>query len=531
MSLKWDLPRQVPEDTAALAGPLFPLPNIYHQIGDRFDDLFPDQGPFVRLYCTTGRGAIPPLLLALVTVFQMLEKVSDRTAAEWVVSRMDWKYALHLSLTYPGFHFTDLSAFRQRLVDHEEERLVFDDLLGKLKALGLIQSRSQMRTDSTHIVGLIERLNQFELVTESIRGVLGASDKLARAWTEATIPAVFYETYGQRQSTFGRKEHELGADLQQAGQDGAWLLVQVDQSAPQVVRDLSEVHILRQVLAQQFPQGTNHPPATPRPGGGEIIESPHEPEARRGTKRDEHWLGFKVQVTETCEPNQPHLITDIDVTSATANDSPELPHIQDRLQARDLVPREQFVDQGYVSGEYIVKSQNRGIDWVGPAPADTHPDNGFRQADFQVDREARQVTCPVGEVSRVWSERVTVEDEPPTIEVRFSAATCQACPAFGVCTTSRQGRSLELNAYREALEARREEAHTETFQQRYRIRAGIESTLSELVRGHGLRRARSRGQAKMLLQACLTAAAANLKRVVRWWTRPRAQSGGAMAAA
>ena len=117
MSLQWDLPRKVPEDTAALGQKLLAPDNAYRQIGDQFAKLFPDQGPFVPLYYSTGRGAIPPLLLALVTILQMLEKVSDRVAAEWVVSRLDWKYALHLLLDYPGFHFTDLYAFRQRLLE------------------------------------------------------------------------------------------------------------------------------------------------------------------------------------------------------------------------------------------------------------------------------------------------------------------------------------------------------------------------------------------------------------------------------
>jgi len=530
MSLQWDLPRKVPEDTAALGQKLLAPDNAYRQIGDQFAKLFPDQGPFVPLYYSTGRGAIPPLLLALVTILQMLEKVSDRVAAEWVVSRLDWKYALHLLLDYPGFHFTDLYAFRQRLLEHEEERLVFDELLAKLKALGLLKSRSNMRTDSTHILALVERLNQFELVTETIRVTVEAMDQAASTWSEATLPAIFREAYGQRQSTFGRKEHEIAAQLQKAGQDGFWLLVQVDQSGPTVVRELQEVAVLRQVLAQQFPGGPSQPPAARRPGGGEIIESPHEPEARCGTKRDQHWIGYKAQVTETCEPDQPRLMTDIDVTSAVAHDSPELPPIQKRLEERGLRPSEHMVDQGYVSGEHIVKSQAQGIDLVGPPPADTHPDNGFRQTDFQVDVEAKQVICPVGEVSRVWSERASAEGEPPTIEVRFSAETCQACPAFGVCTKSAQGRSLELNPYRSALEARRVEAQTETFKQRFRIRAGVEATISELVRGHGLRRARSRGRAKMLLQACFTAAAVNLKRVMRWWAQSCAQAQTALAA-
>src|SRR4030066_2142652 len=103
MSLQWQLSRKVPEDTARGGHAILKEGNIYRQIGDRFDALFPEEEVFASLYDTQGRGGVPPLLMALVTVFQMLEKVPDRMAAEWVVSRLDWKYALHLPLGYTGF--------------------------------------------------------------------------------------------------------------------------------------------------------------------------------------------------------------------------------------------------------------------------------------------------------------------------------------------------------------------------------------------------------------------------------------------
>jgi transposase len=54
--------------------------------------------------------------LALVTVMPYVEDVSDRQAAEAVRGRIDWKYALSLGLTDPGFDSTVLSEFRTCLV-------------------------------------------------------------------------------------------------------------------------------------------------------------------------------------------------------------------------------------------------------------------------------------------------------------------------------------------------------------------------------------------------------------------------------
>lgn len=147
MSLQWHLSERIPEDTRRIGQILFRESNVYRQIGERFSELFPGDEVFAEMYDAEGRGAEPPLLMALVTVFQMLEKVPDRRAAEGVVSRMDWKYALHLPLGYAGFHFTDLLAFRKRLIEHEQERLLFDSFLKRLKNMGLIKARGKTRTE------------------------------------------------------------------------------------------------------------------------------------------------------------------------------------------------------------------------------------------------------------------------------------------------------------------------------------------------------------------------------------------------
>jgi hypothetical protein len=162
MSLQWQLSREVPADTAAVGQAILPEANVYRQLGDRFGELFPEEEQFAPMYMATGRSAVSPLLLALVLVFQISEKVPDRLAAEWVVSRIDWKYALHLPLTYTGFHFTDLGAFRQRLLDHHQERLVFDHLLARLNGMGLIKPRARMRMDSKHVLAGMQQLSQLE---------------------------------------------------------------------------------------------------------------------------------------------------------------------------------------------------------------------------------------------------------------------------------------------------------------------------------------------------------------------------------
>jgi len=519
MSLQRSLSRTVPADTAAAARGTLKADNVYRQIGDRFDELFPQESEFASMYETKGRGAIPPLLAALVTVFQMLEKVPDRAAADFVALRLDWKYALHLPLNYPGFHWTDLLAFRKRLQEHQQESLLFDRLLTALQGLGLIKPRGVMRTDSTHVLAVVGRLSQLELVHESLRMALEAVNGLRPEWVEAELPASFQEQYFQPPREYGLSQTQVRQQLLRAGQDGFWFLAQLERLKDAELHRHPAVETLRAVLEQQFPQGPNAPAAEKRPTGKAIIESPHEPDARFGVKRGKGWVGYKVQVTETCDAETPHLITDLDPTSALENDAPQLPQIQERLEERQALPGEQQTDQGYISGQNLVESAKRGINLVGIPLADTQAPDGFRQTNFDIDTTTHQARCPAGQTQRTWSERPPDQNGLVFTQIRFDGATCQRCPYFNRCTECRRGRSLTLHPYRTVLLARRAEAETPAFRQRLHLRAGIEATISELTRCFGLRQARYRGLHKQRLQTYFTAVALNLKRLARWWAQ------------
>jgi transposase len=68
-----------------------------------------------------------------------------------------------------------------------------------------------------------------------------------------------------------------------------------------------------------------------------------------------------------------------------------------------------------------------------------------------------------------------------------------------------------------ALQAARKLQRTETFQQRYALRAGIEATISQGVRAFDLRRSRYVGSTKTHVQHLAIATAINLVRLVDWF--------------
>lgn len=154
MSLHQQAIGDIPAETVRIAHAAFPKGTVVMGLRDEFSTLYRD-ADFAALYPTRGQPALAPWRLALVTVFQFLEHLSDRQAADAVRARIDWKYALGLELADPGFHFSGLAEFRQRLVAGGAEHLLLDRMLDHFKARGLVKARGKQRTDSTHVLGAV----------------------------------------------------------------------------------------------------------------------------------------------------------------------------------------------------------------------------------------------------------------------------------------------------------------------------------------------------------------------------------------
>src|SRR5215218_3917406 len=141
----------VPEATAAAVQAAFPKGNLYVALRAEFGALYDDQ-LFADLYPPQGRPVeVAPWRLALVMVMQYLEGLTDRQAADAVRRCIDWKYTLSLELSDPGFHFTLLHDFRERLLAHDGAQRLLDTFLAACKARGWLKARGTQRTDSTHV--------------------------------------------------------------------------------------------------------------------------------------------------------------------------------------------------------------------------------------------------------------------------------------------------------------------------------------------------------------------------------------------
>jgi transposase len=459
MSLSPERILNVPERTAEVAHAAFPRGNRYMMMCDELGTIYRDD-QFADLYPSVGQPAEMPWRLALVTILQFAENLTDRQAANAVRGRIDWKYALGLELTDAGFDFSVLSEFRTRLIAGEAEERLLTQMLALFVGRGLLKARGTQRTDSTHIVAAVRELNRLEIVGETLHHALNVLAQIAPAWLQDQVSTEWLLRYGQRFSDYRlpkepKDRHTLAATI---GHDGYYLLTQLygDAASP-YLKALPAVETLRQVWVQQYyhDQGEvrwrdhkNVPPSTL------LIASPYDLDVRYSEKRGHHWRGYKVHLTETCDTEAPHVITHVEhveTTLATDQDVTAVDTIHHGLADKALLPDVHLVDGAYVSSDGLVASQHDyHVTLTRPMRQDqswqAHDDQGFDTNHFHIDWDQEMVTCPTGHQSRYWKP-ATGPRGKPTIQVLFDKKVCAGCAVRTRCTRSKAGpRELTLDS-------------------------------------------------------------------------------------
>jgi transposase len=197
MSLKVQAICPVPQETARVARAAYPKGNLYMQMRDVLGSIYTDKD-FADLFPKEGQPAEAPWRLALITVLQFVENLSDRQAAEAVRGRIDWKYLLGLELTDAGFDASVLSEFRARLVAQQAEQRLLEKLLTLFRQKGWLKARGRQRTDSTHVLAKIRALNRVLCVWETMRATLNSLAVVAPGWLHAHSHPEWVERYGPR---------------------------------------------------------------------------------------------------------------------------------------------------------------------------------------------------------------------------------------------------------------------------------------------------------------------------------------------
>jgi Transposase DDE domain/Transposase domain (DUF772) len=468
-----------------------------------------------------GRPGIEPVVLLGVLIFQFLERVPDRQAAELVKYHLGWKLALNLKLGAEGFHPTTLVHFRQRLLEAGKSDLALRAILGALEKEGFVAKRSKQRLDSTHVLGAVARLSALDCVRETLALAL---EELERKLPEHERPDFWeqlWERYIQSKLDYKSSAEVLQSKRRQAGADCLRLLKWLESLSVEL-RQGKAVAQLREVFAQQYELEQNGQIEPVKVHATGVVQNPHDPEAQWSAKgqgnQKKDWVGYKVQVAETLgsQEDPSSFITSVVTQRATESDDAGLPATLQRQEALGLErPSELYADGAYVSGQAIQEAKEQGWELVGPAqPSAARKDleKEYRIEAFDISITERKAVCPAARTSTNCSK--LTEEKSGKVTYRFEfGSQCHGCPYEAACVPSAQAhRTIVVGAYHEALQQRRREQQSQEFKLRMHQRNAIEGTISELVRGHGLRRARYKGLAKVDLQNQFIAAACNIKR-------------------
>ncbi|GEO42634.1 hypothetical protein SAE02_67820 [Skermanella aerolata] len=537
MSLHPDPIGEISVETARVAHAAFLKGTVAMRLREEFDALYRDED-FQALYPNRGQPALVPWRLALITIFQFFEHLSDRQAADAVRARIDWKFALGLDLADPGFHFSVLTEFRARLVVGQADHLLLDTMLERFKERGLVKARGRQRTDSTHVLGAVRDLHLLELVGETLRATLDDLAAVVPDWLRTLAPPAWFERYGHRveDSRLPRSREKREALALEIGADGFQLLDALDApTAPPAVRTVTMVQTMRRVWQIHYARDEGQlrwRPVAELPPVADRLQSPYDPEMHYSMKRQFEWSGYKVHITETCDDDAAHLVTHVETCPAMQLDTTSTAGIHERLAARELLPAEHFVDSAYINARLLVGSRlDYGVALEGPvrgvASWQFHAGQGYDLSHFTIDWEGERVTCPKGKVSVSWRASRNANGSP-RILAQFSRSDCGACAARALCTATKAARRhvyFHPRAEYDALNAARVRMRDPAWKERYHARAGVEGTLSQGVRAFGMRRSRYIGLAKTGLQQVCIAAAMNVSRIVNCLNgRPRAQT-------
>lgn len=511
--------------------------------------LLATEDEFAPLYAKGGRPNWSVARLVGLNLLQQLQNLNDQQAVDALSFDVRFQHALDVVPEEAYLSRRSLVEFRRRLVEHDPDgtllRVVFDRICAAgLSDLGL--STAEQRVDSTLIVSNIRSLGRVALARETLQHFVRSLDDALRAELPQTVrdwyAAMEKSGWDSEAADKPARLRELGR-LSQATLHAFATNTSIASSKP--------YESLGLLVTQHGPElglhdadsdsdSDDEPPTSPqnqisvkrKNAKGKTLKtkrhsqhkarywSPHDPDASFGHKG----LGYHVQVTETCRNESTELLTDYAVLTAAQSDIGQGVPALERLAERSLQPEVLYADGGYPTPSDLVKASEMGTNLYAPVNRASLSADTASRADFEFDSETQEVVrCPQGNAPTRHAERESSDsaDRRRAPFAFFSAGACTICPQLTLCPVRQPNNvrsheyRLELSAELLARDRRWAEQKTEAWRAAYRIRGGVEATMSELKRAHGLGRLRVRRRPRVLIQVALKTTACNIKRWLR----------------
>lgn len=489
--------------------------------------LFRNEDKYAMLYGTTGRPNFSVARLLGLCLLEEWNDLSDQEALDTFSFDVRWRYALDADEEEDYLSRRSLVEFRRRLAASDPDMRLIRDLFDAIRdsameKMGL--SATNQRLDSTHVISNIQVRGRLALFSHTLTLFLKSLDEEhllrvpeeIRQW-HAREPEGWFGLGPAEQRTeldeLARYVHELVILF---GKDG-----DVTRSEPYL--------LLTRLFSEQCELTGSSGVQVKKKSAGATLQSPYDPDASCGHKGP----GYSLHITETCNNDKKtEIITDYEVHGAARSDIGKTLTVIGRLDAAGLKPDVLFADGGYPSVPSALKIREQGIELVAPVNRSRLGDDVAGRDLFVFDDKGRVVRCPRGHAPvdhRVLSGNNT---KRRSLHAIFDGDICRACDMLDRCPVrapnhrakgcSPRDTSGDFRLEVTAELCLRDEMYaiqqTTEWKERYRIRAGIEATNSELKRAHGIGRLRVRRMAKVCFAVACKVIACNIKR----WARAHA---------
>jgi hypothetical protein len=508
------------DDAALLLGEELRAGSVYRLLAEHGDRLFGDDY-FADLFLRSrlGRPTVAARVVASVMLLQAHEGLSDREACDRLAFDLRWKAAAGMAIGSGSFHPTVLVGMRNRLRASQRPRRLFEDVNATARAAGLLTGRRRV-LDSTPLLDAVATQDTVTQLRAAIRKLLTVAEQAGEVDLAAAVRAVL--TRDDEYATVGKPPCDWD---DRAARDALVDALVRDANAALAVlhgRELTGAlgeagELLALVAGQDVEQGEDGVFRIARRVARNRVISTVDPEARHGHKsRARTFDGYKTHLA--VDPDD-ELITNVTVTPAN---SPDRDVVDDLLAepgaasdddtsdgdtsdgAGSPDPVTVFGDSAYADGATLDKLADDGHQVFAKVPPVRNA-KGYSKDEFRIDPDAGTVDCPAGHTAPIRTRRGGGG------LARFTP-WCADCPLRAACTTARSGRVITIHRHEARLQQARAAQRNPDWQQTYRTtRPTVERKIAHFTRrSWGGRRARCRGQARILTDVITRAGAVNL---------------------
>jgi len=461
-------------------------------------------------------------ILGLMVIQQMHDLTDDEAVSQFAFN-MQWHYALNITSTADADAYVSpktLWNMRDILTEQGIYTTIFEEVTKTLAEVFSVDV-SKQRFDSVHVFSNMRHLGRLGLFVKTIKKFLVNLKRQHKDLYESLETAIT-DRYMTKQgdAVFSMvKPSESINTLAKLAEDVFTLVERFTGNEPVITMNSYQllVRLLKEqcIVARVDTHTTHVSVKANKDVPSDSLQNPSDPDAGYDGHKGK---GYQVQVAESYstseDTNTLNLITSVIVEPAHKSDVHALIPLIETTTELGLKPKEALADTVYGSDENCEKAKTMGVEIVSPVMGKLG-EGSVSITEFTMNSENEITSCPEG----CAPLKTRSKDDNHT--ALFSKKTCRSCSRKKVCPTmpGKKGRYLRYDDKAIRLALRRAQEDTPEFRDRYRFRAGVEGTMSQLDRLTGFKDLRVRGMSAVSFAAHLKAAGINIIRAAAFRNR------------